>query len=504
MFASACLVLAALAVALVWNLFDPLPRASVIAIFGLAVAIFFAAALHSLLKSVPPTSVAKMADSRLKLKDRLSSALDFAGRSDKSDFMEAAMRDAARQISAVNPAQCFPIVRPRLLSTFAALILCALAAVILSALLPLRNTIVAKDRIRIQDQSQAKLEAGLLKDSAVRNGDRKAEEIAREIEKILQQLERGELTREEALQRIAELQRQIGEKNQSQPDQDLKQMASAFARSEASSEIAKQLDQGNLNQAAQEMRDLAEKLAQERLSEQQSNSLKDALNQAAQAGQQSNNQSMQQMGQNFRQGASDLQQKDQRGASEQMKDAARNLEQLAQQQSQGQRMNNAMRQLEELKTAVRFAERAGSGDSKQQSGQSGSSSQEQAKEKGQGQGQGEGRSQQQGASNQNPKQDDQNQGRGGNQAGAQEGSKEHSSPTERAEAKQTDKVEGERSQEKVEMQIDKNPDAKSSVAYREAFANYNAAAQEAIAREEIPPSYKLYVKRYFQAIKPKK
>ncbi len=39
--------------------------------------------------------------------------------------------------------------------------------------------------------------------------------------------------------------------------------------------------------------------------------------------------------------------------------------------------------------------------------------------------------------------------------------------------------------------------------YREVFTNYEDHAEEVLERDEVPPGYRFYVRRYFQLIRPR-
>jgi hypothetical protein len=43
----------------------------------------------------------------------------------------------------------------------------------------------------------------------------------------------------------------------------------------------------------------------------------------------------------------------------------------------------------------------------------------------------------------------------------------------------------------------------TSSAYKKVFTDYQTVAEESLAKDEIPPGYRFYVKRYFQLIRPR-
>jgi DNA segregation ATPase FtsK/SpoIIIE-like protein len=169
-------------------------------------AVVTAAALAALVWPLPDRSVARSADRRLGLRDRLGSALEFARGGTPSGMDRAAIADAIEYLRSAHARDAYPVRTHR--ATAAAGI--CLAALVLSQTLPI-PALLLPDREREEKaqlrQEAAKIEplAKELEEVAKQSGDDEAEEVARRLKKLAQQLERGHLTKKQALLKLQDL-----------------------------------------------------------------------------------------------------------------------------------------------------------------------------------------------------------------------------------------------------------------------------------------------------------
>ncbi|HZS47130.1 MAG TPA: hypothetical protein VFC63_18795 [Blastocatellia bacterium] len=502
---------------------------SALAFSGRTVAILFGVGLASgvflLLRSwFSPISLLAMAqeiDIRFGLHDRLSSAVEFRNKKSKSDFVRAATADAAAQIAKIDPEAAVPVRIPRsiqLTSTLAAYAATMAVTVIIGLVLALTlSTSVTEAKAKIKvDTGNLRADIEELKKEAALNGDRVSENINKKIEDILNKLEKGELSKEEALKELSDLQREIQQDQQGEEDLDktMQQMANDFARSQMSSDVADQLQQKNSDAASEKMEELSKQVGNGDMTKQQSDSLRDALNAAAKSAGNSQDSDMKQMSNDLKQSAEQMNQGDNKGASQQLQKAADDLKKLGQKDSNNQRLDEAKRQLDNIRDSIQSASEQKNNDGQQQSGNQQSGQQKSDKSQsgsnqqgGSQKGQPGDSKDQNNSSMQNGQQPDQNsndaQGKGLN-AGAQPGDKKLEDPSQRSDAKQKEEIEGQAGDQKPPESTDKKSDLNATTNYKNTVTAAERAAQDVINHDDVPPSYRRVVKKYFNSIKPKK
>ncbi len=409
------------------------------------------------------------------------------------------------------------------------------------------------------------------------------EDYAAKVEKLLEQAERGELTKEQLLREMEKAQAEMDRGAESSPDQVAKELSETgkeLAQNELTKELGKALEKNELEKARQELEKLAEKLEQKQLSPKEQEKLAKTLEQVAkrfeerQKQQERQNQEQRQkledqlrllekqqreaknereqkdaelrlqkkkeelarlekqererqesmqreavkrLHKDMEQAAERLQQRDQdqeqqQQASRDLKDAARETSRVDNEQRKQAAQKRVATQMEDLKEAMRRAKQKGQkgpqspfGKDRKQSdfaararGQQGSRSawRPGQAQKGQGQGQqGQGQGQGQGQQGQQPG-DSWGTGHDDNLAGDPTGK----SGLTKDEDLQGIQGKGPSRRETILAAAQKGF---ASAKYQEIYTDYKRIVEEVMRSEKVPSSYKYYVKRYFNQIKPK-
>ena len=236
-------------------------------------------ALVGALRRIAPQQVAARIDKSHRLHDRLASALEFShtepGRG--SQAMDAlrslAMQDAARVAEGVVPAVAAPWQRPQYLVP--ALALLGVAG-LLGLIRPPQKKVAATGdaaakkaapsdapRLVVEPELLAPEKDELLRQlaEAERQGDEATAAILREMLKLLEQVEAGQLTRQQAFDQLSELeQRLLNGKEGALEDlqQKLRKAGSELGESKLAKDVGQALVKEDLDKARAELKKLAE------------------------------------------------------------------------------------------------------------------------------------------------------------------------------------------------------------------------------------------------------
>lgn len=263
-----------------------LPQLRAVGLGGAGLSVLFA--LVGALRRIEPLQVAARIDKSHKLHDRLASALEFQrsaraahNKADKSGEAPSAamaalrllaMQDAVRVAEGVVPAVAAPWQRPPyLLPIF---ILLGLAALLGVVRLPRGKSAIPTGPTKPQASSDAPrlvVEPELLapeKDEilrqlaeAERQGDAATAAILREMLKLLEQAERGELTRQQAFDKLSELEQRLMEGKEGTLEdlkQKLRKAGSELGESKLAKDVGQALVKEDLDKAQKELKRLAE------------------------------------------------------------------------------------------------------------------------------------------------------------------------------------------------------------------------------------------------------
>jgi hypothetical protein len=126
-----------------------------------------------------------------------------------------------------------------------------------------------------------------LRETALANHDEALTALAVQIEKLLEQAQRGEISKEELLERLGKANDQYmkgdSEKMAQEAQAELKKTGEELARSEPTKELGQALAKGDLEKAQQELQKLADKVAKGELPEKQVQQAAEAMDKAAKA-----------------------------------------------------------------------------------------------------------------------------------------------------------------------------------------------------------------------------
>jgi len=111
------------------------------------------------------------------------------------------------------------------------------------------------------------------------------DDFAAKIEKLLEEAERGEISKEELLDKLQQADDQLekgAEPDQEEVNKDLEETGKELQKSEQTKELGKALEQGNLEKAKEELEKLADKLENGQLDEKQKQDIAKAMEKASQ------------------------------------------------------------------------------------------------------------------------------------------------------------------------------------------------------------------------------
>lgn len=254
-----------------------------------------AGAIVGATREIADLDVAARIDRTHDLRDRLSSAVQFGSRAQPASLAGSqalrflAMSDAAQAAGRVSPRQAAPWQRPSGLSW---LVLLLFADVLVALLrlprpqpkaLPVPVAKAAKDaapRLVVEPEllSPEKDELSRLAAEAAQSGDRELQEILREMQKLLEQVERGELTRQEAFEKLAELEQRLMQGHAGvleEMKERLRKAGAELGESRLAKEAGAALLKEDLDKAQKELQKLAQQALERANQAQTAQDLKD-------------------------------------------------------------------------------------------------------------------------------------------------------------------------------------------------------------------------------------
>lgn len=237
-----------------------------------------AGALVRAARRISLLEVAGRVDHTHALQDRVASALQFAAApplpGESELLRELALRDAVAQVPIIQPARAAPwYFPPRLPLLGALLALVGLAALVRVPSPPAPSPVSQPMSQRLQVlQVEPELlapereEVARLLAEAERTWDETLREVALEMQRLLEQIERGELTRKEAFDRLAELEQRLMEGRGGVLEalrERLRKAGADLGRDRLAREVGRALEKDDLEKARQELERLA-RMARER------------------------------------------------------------------------------------------------------------------------------------------------------------------------------------------------------------------------------------------------
>ena len=168
------------------------------------------ALLAALLWRLPDKTVAVSADRRLRLRDRLATALQLARGGPRPGMEEAMVTDALHHLRRARPKEAYPV---RAYRCTKAAGFCV-GALLLAQVLPIPPLLLSareqEEKALLQHQA-TKIEpvAKKLAQEAEENRDAEARELARKLRKLAQDFRRGKVDKKKALLSLSQLQKEL-------------------------------------------------------------------------------------------------------------------------------------------------------------------------------------------------------------------------------------------------------------------------------------------------------
>lgn len=441
---------------------------------------------------------ARFFDRRLGLKERVSTAVEIHRNLLPLPpwLAQQQLEDALRAANRADPVGAIPL-RPSLRDWLPVLLCLALLAGAIWLPNPMEEILAERAAVRQAVQEQVE-ELEALRDE-IEADPQLSEESQQELLEILdgaiEKLERGDLTREEALAELsenAERLRELDRADASQKAAGLQSVAELLGDSALTSALAQALASGDFQLAAEFLEDLADDLG-ELLTREQELDLAEQLAQAAAALAESNPGLAEQLAQ----AAEAIQNGDIAAARQALSQASQTMGQTGQQIAASQAARNAAQQLAQSGQQI-----ARAGSNSAQSGglaeQNGSSAQ--AGQDGQGGGAGRGEGNSEGTGGQaGPMETDNAPGDGGLREF------EPIFAPQRLGGEGGPEMELPQGGDPGELlrELPANPEiGESTVPYNQVYADYADAANQALQDQHIPLGLRTFVRDYFSSLEP--
>ena len=220
-------------------------------------------------------------DRRLRLKERLSTSLSVEG--DTSPMALAVVLDASSYARSVPVAKSFPL---RVPSTFWWAMLAAGLAVAILGAMPQLDLLARKHKLELAKEEQEAVQEQAqdmrrkLEQLKTRAAARRLDEHFEKMDAVIKEMEKGELTRSEAMAKLTELGESLKEARKNlAKDNDL---AKALARKsqpqlEQTKDLASALKKSDFDAAKEELKKLAEKVKSGELPKEEADKLKNEM-----------------------------------------------------------------------------------------------------------------------------------------------------------------------------------------------------------------------------------
>lgn len=233
---------------------------------------------------------AALADRRLGLKERLSSALCFLANGEQNSFVYALVEDAQDQAHRVRPSRDWPQRLPRSAKWLGmgAVAFIALTFVPRMAVLRSEEEMATRRVLRREGKRLEKL-AKELRAKAESKNLKTTKKLAKDLEKLAKELARAKMTKKKALLKMGQLTQEMKEhqkllawkRTQRSMSRALADVGKAKLDSGEAKEAANALSEAKLKEAADKLKELAEKLKREDLSQKEKEKLAQDLKKLA-------------------------------------------------------------------------------------------------------------------------------------------------------------------------------------------------------------------------------
>jgi hypothetical protein len=517
-FGLACGLGTALVIAILSRLFPLFSTSTLVALAILCAVLGMAAALSlPWLRTwrVSPTAWAQYFDQQFKLKERLSTALELreGTLSTSNTTLRRQQHNDAIQIARKLDVRTL---LPLRISWHYALYAVAIGlALITTIALPNPQQQVLANRTQVQQALSSQLQQLELAKQQIQASqtltDAQKKQAIQALDDTQQALSAPDTTPEKALAAINDAQARLDElrdqNTQAQTDA-LQNAGQSLAPNELTNPLAHSLENGDLNQSAEQMRNLTQSNGQS-LNETQRQQLADQLDQMAHTIQNSNSTAAQQL----RQAAQQLRDQQDQAAQDTLNQVANELKQTAEKQAANQQLSEAQSSMEDARRALSNASQsAQAGANTPQNGASQSSVAQESEQSSDSPTQGGASS---GQPNQHPP--DKNTdptGISASQSSSGGDSEHHEDTGSDASVLNPQRVNA--AGENVTLPNDKgqnvpNPNAQNNpgvsnqatVPYQQVYPQYAKTADDAISSGQVPADLRDYVRDYFSSLDPR-
>ena len=497
----------------IWDLAEPLRGVTVSIIVGIWVLLFTAFLVWRGVQKGTLKQAAVSVDKRADLHDELKTAFWFIHNPRPSEWIDEQIRRAAAKAKTLNLDVLYPRSIPK--TSYIAAAMALLFVVLNFVPLPWNHNwlaLQAAPAFALSDK-----EATLLKqtEELLRKAEKlKQSDLAEKLEDIVQQLQEGKIDAQQAAQMLDDIQSQLQEGNldAASINEGLEEIAKDLEQSQKLEPTAEAMRNKQLNDAADELRKLAEKLGMN--TPEASKEMQKSLQQAAE----NTRPGLEELARLLKEAAENLKNEKQEQAQESLDEAAEELEGLQAKMDSQQLKNMASQQIQSLKDSLQQRQQQGQKGGKSQQAQSKGGEKGPGQKPQPGQQPGEDSGQGQSVDGENGEPTDQ-AGQEGQPGAPMPGGSEGTglmpgkgaggdAPREGAATSldvklQQEKIAGmQDGGEKPENIEESSKQERSRLDYRNVKSDLSPAQKDLLNQDRIPWEYRPLIKDYFQAIRP--
>ena len=437
-------------------------------LLGSVLATLVFAALRATLELREQSAAALAFDAKADLRDRVSSALSFLRHRDKTGAPEnLQIADAIQRAEAMNANRLFRIRIPGRGAWFVLASLLLASSLFVSGPSPVETQAAADDVKLLQIEELDHLEKELEEETAVDEEDSELRETLEKLRQLKEQFQKGELSDRDLMIELARLddalRQQRRELGVQRLEEELNQIVPHLAASAETKQVARAIQQNQLEQAAKKLEALSEKARKEKLGEAEKKQI--AMNMGAAAsklGKASSNS----FGGDFSTASEALKNSD----SEEFGAACQSIGDKLKRIGKARKMAKAANKLGQCKASIGQCNAANVGGYTKN------------------------------------EEDEKNDKKGGLRAGTGTSDDPFGDATRLEDGyRQLIQIAGQAGEGPVETEteITEGQLSPSQLAIKNLHAEFKAVAEAAIENERIPLSHRFHVKRYFQTIRPK-
>ncbi len=331
----------------IWDLFSPFSSITIRGFWILwfvALIVFIARIVR---EKLTLTEAAAEVDRTARLKNEITSAYWFLGHGPSNAWTDLQIRRAAETAGKLDLRSLYPRAVPP--TSFLAVGLLVLLLILNFTPLPFNyNFLYSREAptLTLSTEDEALLEE--IEELLAQAEELGQDEVVEELQELIEALRGGELSATEALEELAGIQNSMEEGNLNVASiiEGLEEIGEDLQKSEDTQGAGEAMAQRDLEQAAQELRDLAEELG---AGQQPSEDLAETLQEASE----NTRPGLEELAEQLQQASESLENEDQEATEEALEQAAQELQELSDMVESQQLKNQASDQLEQLEDALR-------------------------------------------------------------------------------------------------------------------------------------------------------